>query len=81
MARGVLLGLGAVVGDLDPAQLAAAADLHLGLDHARVADRLGGGHRASSTVRRGPPVGHRHAVAGEQLLALVLEQIHGASLY
>ena len=39
---GVLLGLLAVVRELDPARLAAAADQDLGLDHARVAERLGG---------------------------------------
>ena len=42
IAAGVLLGLGPVLRDLDPAGLAAAADQHLGLDHARVADLLGG---------------------------------------
>ena len=40
---GVLLGLGRVVGELDAAGLAAAADQHLGLDDARVADLVGGG--------------------------------------
>ena len=39
---GVLLGLGAVLGELDAARLAAPADLHLGLDHHRVAELVGG---------------------------------------
>ena len=42
---GVLLGLAAVLRDLDAAGLAAAADQHLRLDHARVADLVGGGDR------------------------------------
>ena len=41
----MLLGLGAVLAELDPAELAAAADLDLGLDDARVADLVGGGDR------------------------------------
>jgi len=71
----VLTGLLLVTGELDPARLAPAARQHLRLDHARIAelagrrDRLGdGGHRASG-LKRDP-------VAGEQLLALVLEEIH-----
>ena len=71
----MLLGLGAVVGDLDPAELAAAADLDLRLDRARVADLLGGGDRLLHGARR-LAGGHRDAVAGEQLLALIFEQIH-----
>ena len=65
----------AVLRDLDPARLAAAADLHLRLDDARIPDLVrrrdrlldGGGGGAG---------GHRHPVAGEQLLALVLEKVH-----
>ena len=72
---GVLLGLRAVVRELDAARLAAAADLDLGLDHHRVAELLGGldglGHRGGR-----PAVGHGHAVLGEQLLALVFEEVH-----
>ena len=72
---GVRADLVGVVGQLDAAGLAAAADLHLGLDDDRVAggfglrDRLvdGVGHAAGAD---------RDAVAGEVLLALVLEQIH-----
>ncbi len=71
----MFLGLGSVLGQLDPAQFAAATDLDLGLDHARVADGIGGGHRLVHGMG-GLSVGDGHAVAGEQLLALVLEQIH-----
>ena len=68
----MLLGLLAVLGDLDPAGLAAAADLHLRLDHAGVADLVGGGDGLFDGGGGGP-VGHGHPVAGEQLLALVFE--------
>ena len=71
----VLLGLAAVLGDLDAAGLAAAADQHLRLDHARVADVVGGGDRLLDG-RRGGAGRHRDAVAREQLLALVLEEVH-----
>ena len=73
----VLLGLLAAVGDLDAAELAAPADLDLRLDRAWVADLIGGGHR----VLDGPgglAVRDRDTVAGEELLALVLEQVHDA---
>ena len=60
--------------ELDAAGLAAAADLHLRLDDDRIAGRVGlrdglvdgVGHAAGA---------HRDAVAGEVLLALVLEEI------
>jgi hypothetical protein len=72
---GVLRGLG----HLDPARLAAPADLHLGLhDHApaqsprRRGDLLGRG--------RHPPLGHGYLEPAQQLLALVLEKVHFASL-
>jgi hypothetical protein len=72
---GVGARLAFVLRDLDPPRLAASADRHLRLDHARVADLVGGGHR----VVHGRSVlaaGHRHPVLGEELLALVLEKIH-----
>ena len=75
IALGVLVGLDAVLGDLDPADLAAAADLHLRLDHARITDLVGGGDRLLDGLR-GPAVRNRYAVARKQLLALILEQIH-----
>ena len=74
------VGVGArllgVLGDLDPAGLAAAADQHLRLDRAGVADTLGGGDRV---LDRGGDLatGHGDAVLGEQLLALILEKVHG----
>ena len=69
---GVLLGLLAGGRDLDPARFAAPADQDLGLDHARIAERLGGldgllHGRCRPTLRNGD------AVLGEQLLSLVLE--------
>ena len=67
-----------VVGELDAAGLAAAADLHLGLDDDRVAGGLGLGD--GLVDGDGDAAGaHRDAVAGEVLLALVLEQIHAAA--
>ena len=61
--------------DLDAAELAAAADLHLRLDDAGVADRVRG---VDGLVDRGgrPARGNGDLVAGEELLALVLEQVH-----
>ena len=41
---GVRADLVGVVGQLDAAGLAPPADLHLGLDHDRVAEPVGGGH-------------------------------------
>ena len=72
---GVLLGLLAVVRELDAARLAAAADQDLGLDHARIAERLGGLDGLLDR-RGGTPLRHGHAVLGEELLSLVLEEVH-----
>ena len=68
----MLLGLGAVLGDLDAAGLAAAADLHLRLDDAGIADLVGGGDGLLDGRGRGA-AGHRHPVPGEELLALIFE--------
>ncbi len=65
-----------VVGQLHAAGLAAAAGVHLGLDHHRVAHRVGGGHRLVDGGH-GAAIGHRDAEAGEELLALEFEKIHG----
>jgi hypothetical protein len=76
----VLAHLGLVGGELDPACLAAPADQHLGLDHHWIAEALGRLHRLLDRLCR-LAVGHLQTVAGEQLLALVLQQIHvGAGL-
>ena len=76
---GVGPGLLGVVGQLDPAGLAAPTDLHLGLDHDRVADAVGGGH---GLVDGGDGLAgaHRDAIAGEELFSLVLEEIQGPGL-
>ena len=68
----VLLGRGRVGGELDPARLAAPADLHLGLDDDRVAQLVGGFysllHGGRVTTLR-----HGNSVLGEELFALVFE--------
>jgi hypothetical protein len=61
--------------ELDPARLAPAPDLDLGLDHHRVPDPFGHGQRLPDGLGH-PARGHGDAVAGEVLLALVLEQVH-----
>ena len=71
--RARLVGVGR---QLDAAGLAAPAHLHLRLHDDRVADAVGDrdrlGHRGD-----GRAVGHGDAVAREELLALVFEEIHG----
>ena len=76
MALGVLLRLGPVLGDLDPAGLAASADLHLGLDHAGIADLLRGLDGRIDGVGD-PAFGYWNPVAGEELLSLIFEEIQG----
>ena len=60
---------------LTPPALPRPPTLHLGLDHDRVAGRLGLGHGLVDGVGH-PALGDGDAVAGEVLLALVLEEIH-----
>jgi hypothetical protein len=68
------LGLVPVLGDLDAARLAPAADVNLGLDDARVADFLRCGDRVFD--RFGVlPRGHGDAVLGEELFSLVFEKV------
>ena len=77
---GVTTRLVAIVRDLDPAGLAPLAGPHLRLYDAGIADLLG---RLDGSLDAGgvAAVGHRHVVLGEQLLPLVLEQVHqGAAL-
>ena len=52
---GVLADLGLVVGELDAAGLAAAADLHLGLDDDGVAGLVGFGRPPRRRCRPGHP--------------------------
>ncbi len=72
---GVLAYLGLVVGELDAAGLATTADLHLRLDDDGVAGLIGLLHRLVDGVG-GAAWAHRDVVAGEVLLALVLEEVH-----
>ena len=73
-----LLGLVRVGGELDPAGLAAPAGEHLRLDDDRASEHLGrlaclGGGR------REPPLGDGDPGALEELLALVLVEVHGTA--
>ena len=66
--------------ELHAAGLAAAADQHLRLDDDRVADLVGGADGILDGRYR-LAGGDLQAVAGEELLALILEQVHcGAGL-
>jgi hypothetical protein len=71
----VRLHLGLVVGQLDSARLAAAADLYLCLHHHRVTDSLGDCnglvHRVRDITGR-----NRDTKLREVLLALIFEQVH-----
>ena len=68
----MLLGLRAVLRDLDPAGLAAAADLHLRLDDAGIPDLVGRGDGLLDGGGGGA-AGHWHPMPGEELLALIFE--------
>ena len=72
---GMPAGLRLIGGDLDASRLPALADPYLSLDHARVADLVGGIDSLLDRAR-GPAVGNGHTVAREQLLSLVLVEIH-----
>ena len=65
-----------VVGELDAARLAAAAREHLRLDDDRPAQLRGSGLRLVGR-RRDAPLRDRDAEPLEELLALVLVEIHG----
>jgi len=75
--RGVLVGLVSGLGDLDAARLAAATGLDLRLDDGHAADLLGGGLRLVGGLDDDTE-SRRDAVLGEELLRLVLHQIHGS---
>ena len=63
---------------LHAAGLAAAADLDLRLDDDRVTDLLGSGLGVGSALD-GLAECHRHVMLGEELLRLVLHQVHGST--
>ncbi len=75
----MLAGLGGVVGQLDAAGLATPTHLHLRLHHHRIADPVGDG---DGVVHGGGGIAGRHGdpVAREELLALVLVEIHALLL-
>ena len=73
---GVGLGLVGRVGELDPAGLAAAADEHLRLDDDLPAELLRG-RPGLLRRRRQTPLGDGDPRAREELLPLVLVEIHG----
>ncbi len=70
-----LVGVG---GQLDAPRLSSTADLDLGLDDDRIPGGVGRGHRFLHGVGH-TPGGYGDSVAGEVLLALVLEEIHPRS--
>ena len=70
------LGLLGRLGELDAARLAAPAGQHLGLDDDLAAELLGRRARLLG-ARRDASLGDRDARAREELLALVLVEIHG----
>ena len=72
------LALLRVVGELDAAGLAAAAHHHLALEHPR-AGMLGDERLHVVRGRGEDAVGRRNPDAPEQVLALVLHQLHGAA--
>jgi hypothetical protein len=69
------LGLVGAVRELDTTRLAAAAGQYLGLDDDGLAELL---RRSPGLLRRlrHTPLRHRDAVAPEELLALVLVEVH-----
>ena len=70
---------GGIVGQLDPAALAAAARVHLGLHHHLAAEALGDGARLRGRVGH-LAVRHRDAELLQNGLALILVNFHWASL-
>ena len=73
---GARFRFGRALGELDPAGLPAASRQHLGLDDDGLAELRGRGTRLLR-ARREPSLGDGDAVAAEELLALVLVQVHG----
>ena len=79
LARASLRLLGPF-GELDAAGLAAPAGEDLSLDD-DLAPELPGGDARLLRRRREPPFRYGDAVAAEELLALVLVQVHGGGVY
>src|SRR4029079_17671239 len=76
----LLLGVVRVLGQLHAAGLSASAGQHLRLDDDLASDLLGNRARLRRRGRE-PSLRHRNAEAREELLALVLVQVHrGVSL-
>ena len=73
---GVLAHLVGVVGQLDPARLAATADLDLRLDHDRVLPDAVGRCNGVLDRRDRFALRHRNVEGSEELLSLVLEEVH-----
>jgi hypothetical protein len=71
----VLARLVGVLGDLDAAGLAASSDEDLGLDDAGVPDLVGGRDHLGDGGR-GASGRNGDVVAGEELLALIFEEVH-----
>ena len=74
---GAGFGLARFAVELDPARLTAPADLHLRLHDHGPAELFGGLARLCRRARQ-PSFRDGNAEGGEQLLALVLEEIHTA---
>ena len=72
----VLLDLSRGLRELDAAGLAASAGMHLGLDDPEAAAELGCGGFGLGRRSRDLTLGNWNAVIGEQLLRLILVQIH-----
>ena len=75
MSRAFCSASSGSVGELDAAGLAAAARQHLSLDDDRAAELLGRGARLLRR-RREPPLGDGDPEPPEELLALVLVEVH-----
>ena len=72
---GLLLGVGRVLGELDPARLPAPAGQHLSLDDDLPAELLRSRPRLRGR-RRKASLRDRDAELPEELLALVLVEVH-----
>ena len=71
----LLLGVGGILRELDPARLPPAARQHLGLDDDLRPELLGRHARLGGRQHK-PSFGNRNAEPLEELLALILEKVH-----